>query len=253
MCYPYENDTFILDSDASGHAIGAVLSQVQNGKEKVIAYASKTLSESQRKYCTTYRELLAVVTFVKYFRHYLLGQKFKIRTDHASLIWLKNFKNPEGMVARGISILDSYNFEIEHRKGSQHTNADSLSRKPYRLCKREDCPFCTESSCTNFSENLIRQNIAPVRAQKSETDETILYTESENDETLPYADDSFDQEGPINISNWLRIWTNAEIVTWQSEDPDISKIIELKSNFEQKPGREEVSGLSYEIRNLWSL
>ena len=46
------------------------------------------------------RELLAVVTFVRQFRHYLFGQKFIIRTDHASLTWLRNFKEAEGMVAR---------------------------------------------------------------------------------------------------------------------------------------------------------
>ena len=56
LSYPSENGQFILDSDASGHAIGAVLSQIQNGEEKVIAFASKMLSESQKKYCTTYIE-----------------------------------------------------------------------------------------------------------------------------------------------------------------------------------------------------
>lgn len=71
--YPTENGEFILDTDANGHAIGAILSQIQNGEEKVIAYASKMLIDTQKKYCTMYRELLAGVNFVKYFRHYLLG------------------------------------------------------------------------------------------------------------------------------------------------------------------------------------
>ena len=77
--------TFILDTDASLYAIGAVLSQLQDGQERVLAYASKTLSDAQRAYCTTKWELLAVVYFTKHFQQYLAGQHFKLRTDHASL------------------------------------------------------------------------------------------------------------------------------------------------------------------------
>ena len=85
LAYPIENGDFILDTDASLHGIGAVLSQVQCGEAKVIAYASRTLNKSQQRYCTTYRELLAVVTFIKQFRHYLWGRKFTVRSDHSSL------------------------------------------------------------------------------------------------------------------------------------------------------------------------
>ena len=84
---------FILDTDGSQTGIGAVLSQVQDGDERVIAYASRSLNKSQQKYCTTMIELLAVVTFVKQFRHYLWGRKFLVRTNHASLTWLQNLKN----------------------------------------------------------------------------------------------------------------------------------------------------------------
>lgn len=253
LCYPVENGQFILDTDASGHAIGAVLSQVQEGEEKVIAYASKMLGDSQRKYCTTYRELLAVVTFVKYFRHYLLGQKFKVRTDHASLIWLKNFKNPEGMVARWITVLDSYNFTLEHRRGSQHANADALSRKPYRLCKRDDCPGCQKSEvCVD------KVVVNPVRAE-IDPDDTIPYVDNstEQDETIPFVEENSDlnetTEEALDFSNWLRVWSQEELKTWQENDSDLSKIIEMKNQFDEKPGREQVSGSSYEVRTLWSL
>ena len=91
---------FILDTDGSQTGIGAVLSQIQDGDERVIAYASRSLNKSQQKYCTAMIELLPVVTFVKQFRHYLWGRKFRVRTDHASLTWLQNFKESEGMLAR---------------------------------------------------------------------------------------------------------------------------------------------------------
>ena len=117
-----------------------MLSQVQLKEERVIAYASKT----QQRYCTTYRELLAVVTFVKHFRHYLWGRKFIVRSDLSSLKWTKNFKNPEGMVARWLSVLSTYDFVIEYRRGSVHTNADAMSRKLCRSCKNPECLDCKD-------------------------------------------------------------------------------------------------------------
>ena len=119
LSYPETDGDFILDTDGSQFGIGAVLSQIQNGEERVIAYASKSLNKAQQRYCTTFTELLAVVTFIRHFRRYLWGRHFLVRTDHSSLTWLRNFKDPEGMIARWLTILDTYNFNIQHRKGMQ--------------------------------------------------------------------------------------------------------------------------------------
>jgi hypothetical protein len=81
-------------------AIGTVLSQEIDGAEIVIACASWTLTKTECKYCVTRKELLAVVHFVKHFRHFLYGKTFTVRTDHSSLPWLMNFKNAEGQLAR---------------------------------------------------------------------------------------------------------------------------------------------------------
>jgi len=74
LAYPDPALPFILDTDASDVAIGATLSQVQDGEERVIAYGSRTLTKPERNYCVTRRELLAVAYFTRYYRHYLLGQ-----------------------------------------------------------------------------------------------------------------------------------------------------------------------------------
>ena len=103
--YPLPDAPFLLDTDASNYAIGAVLSQIQDGEERVIAYYSQTLSRPQRQYCVTRKELLAVVKAVQHFHPYLYGQHFTVRTDHAALKWLLSFKNPEGQVARWIQRL----------------------------------------------------------------------------------------------------------------------------------------------------
>jgi hypothetical protein len=101
LAYPDYTKPFILDTDASNSGIGGVLSQRDaNGEERVIAYASRALSKPERNYCVTRRELLAAVYFTKYFRLYLLGQPFTLRTDHGSLTWLRNFNEPDGHLAR---------------------------------------------------------------------------------------------------------------------------------------------------------
>lgn len=136
----------ILDTDASDVGIGAILSQVKQGMERVLAYGSRKLSE--QNYCTTRRELLAVVEFMSHFWQYLLGQPFIVRTDHSSLRWLTKMKEPEGQLARWLERLCEYNFEIIHRSGQLHTNADSLSRSPCCQscpCKLPDHSFHSES------------------------------------------------------------------------------------------------------------
>ena len=77
-----------MDTDASDKAIETVFSQVLDGKERVVAYVNFVLSTAQRNYCVTRKEWLAIAVFMK---HYLLGNKLKVRTDHNSLIWLMRF------------------------------------------------------------------------------------------------------------------------------------------------------------------
>lgn len=129
LAFPNNKDTFILDTDASFTAIGAVLSQKQGTEEKVIEFASKKMTKTQQRYCITRKEMLAVVTFVKQFHHYLLGKRFIIRTDHKALIFMLNWEKPNStQYCKWIADLQYYDFAIEHRKGEKHSNADFMSR-----------------------------------------------------------------------------------------------------------------------------
>ena len=114
LAYPKPDGipVFILDTDASNIGIGGILQQVPDGKEQAIAYASNKLDKSQQRYSVTRRELLAMVTFIHQFKHYLLGRKVILRTDHGALKWLYNFKDTQGQLARWIETLAQYNFEI---------------------------------------------------------------------------------------------------------------------------------------------
>ena len=89
-----------------------MLSQVVNGCERVVAYASRILNKAERKYSVTRKELLAVVTFAKHFRSYLLGRRFVLRTDHSALQWVYSFKEPEGQTARWLEMLQEFDFEV---------------------------------------------------------------------------------------------------------------------------------------------
>ena len=135
--YPRPEGLYILDTDASAYGIGAVLHQVQDEEEKVIAYASKAMSHEEQQYCTTRRELLAIVRFLQHFRHYLYGRKVIVRTDHGSLRWLMNFKQPTGQLARWLERITEYDIEIVYRPGRRHNNADTMSRMPCKQCGQE--------------------------------------------------------------------------------------------------------------------
>ena len=130
LAFPCLQQPFILYTDASQFAMGAVLAQVQDGMEKTIGYASKALSKSQTKYSATRREFLAIVTFTRHFHHYLLVRKFTIVTDHRALQWLHNFEDPDEMTARWLERLAAFGYTVRHRPGTSIGHADGLSRVP---------------------------------------------------------------------------------------------------------------------------
>lgn len=124
---------FLLQTDASEFGIGCVLSQELEDGEHVIAYGSRTLTKSERQFSVTEKECLAVLWSVEKFRPYLEGSQFTVVTDHHSLLWLHNLKDPVGRLARWAVRLQQYNFTMRHRKGSAHVVPDALSRAVGRL------------------------------------------------------------------------------------------------------------------------
>ena len=110
-------------------------------------------------------ELLAVVWALKVFKPYLLAQPFLVRTDHNSLRWLLNFKEPSGQVARWLDFLAQFRFSIEHRPGSQHRNADGLSRQPVQaVLLKEDL-----SKLVRETQNDTNLKLVVERLEKKET------------------------------------------------------------------------------------
>ena len=134
LAYPqFHGKPFILDTDFSVDlgAIGGVLSQEQDGQERVIAYGARRLQPRERNYASTKGELLAVIFFLQYYKYYLLHRPFILRTDNRALTWIRSLESPTGMILRWLEILASFDFTVRHRKGTLHGNDDSLSRAPH--------------------------------------------------------------------------------------------------------------------------
>ena len=129
LIFPNFELLFIIDTDASETALGAVLSQMIDGKEYPIAFESRVLTKTEINYDTTKRDALGVVQAVQWFKPYIHGSKCIIRTDHASLQWLFR-QNSIGMTFRMVQKLQEYDYQIVHRPSDNHCNADGLSRRP---------------------------------------------------------------------------------------------------------------------------
>ena len=251
--HPHPDGTFVLDTDASLTALGGVLSQRFPGDdtEHIVVFASKTLNKSQRNYCATYKELLAIVEMIRHFRHYLWGRHFEVRTDHASLRWLRNYKDADGLLARWLARLQEYDFKIIHRAGKLHGNADGLSR--CHICKNPDCPsgkalpMLTSSESDPAPDTPKRQQVRALRSDSAATDDsctTDSLSESERNEQRA-ADRLLDK------LPWLDAYTLNDISSAQQADADISIVYKwILDDF--VPDAEELRSYSSDVRILMS-
>lgn len=147
---------FIVQCDSSSYGLGAVLSQVYNGKEHVICYLSRSLNKCERNYTVTELECLAVLWSVEKLRCYLEGQKFTIITDHHSLVWLNNLKNPQGRLGRWVVRLQQFDYVIIHRPGKYHLVPDCLSRAIPDLTEISEIELLKENQ-DNWYKNLVNK------------------------------------------------------------------------------------------------
>ena len=249
LSHPSPDGLFVLGTDSSDYQLGGALYQIQDGVEKPICFASHTLLKQHKNYCTTRKELLAVVKFCRQFRHYLLGRFFIIRSDHNSLVWLTRFKHLEGQLARFLKELSQYNFKLLHRKGAEHINAYALSRIRDPLSKCDcyragqdlrdlpcgGCHYCTgaHKQWARFNDDV--DDVVPLVIHSIEASERAP------DQTLPESQ---------TVSNWMESLTSPELRRAQTEDPDIGIVMNwLEHSY--GPTTRELQLCSPETRALW--
>ena len=139
LAYPDYERPFKVFTDASSFAVGGVLSQDDTeGNEHVISYVGRALTPPERNYGISEKECLALGFAIKKLDCYLRFSTFTAIVDHSSLKWLFSLKEPTGKFARWITLLQGYTFDIKHRAGQVHQNADGVSRREYAPPTQED-------------------------------------------------------------------------------------------------------------------
>lgn len=186
--YPDFSKPFILTTDASNFALGAILSQGTIGSDKPICYASRTLTDTETNYSTIEKELLAIVWATKYFRPYLFGHKFKIVTDHKPLQWLMSLKDPNSKLVRWRLKLEEFDYEIVYKKGKLNSNADALSRIK-----------------TPSSETKVELNANDINAHNPNSNCSTIHSATEN-----LDDHIYISERPLNEFNIQLILKTSE-------------------------------------------
>ncbi|XP_030760526.1 uncharacterized protein LOC115885682 [Sitophilus oryzae] len=144
LSQPNFSEKFFIESDASDTGLGGVLLQKIDGENKIIAYASRSLSRTERNYSTVEKECLAVLFNIEKFRCYIEGVPFSVVTDNHSLLWLNNLSNPSGKLARWSVRLRQHTFDIIHKKGVSNVIADAMSRIPGSEDVQEHTPDISE-------------------------------------------------------------------------------------------------------------
>jgi len=231
LAYPVIGSAFIVDTDASNEGVGAVLSQIQDGGERVIAYMSKSMNKHERSYCITRKELLAVITALKHFHIYLYGQEILVRTDNSAVSWIKTLKVPTGQVARWLQELNTYNITVVHRAGRSHSNADALSRRPCKSCKHQQ-----ELQLTFETENEDQEVAALLEEVRAVTRGQAVNKQSSE---------------LTNNQVLLDGWDPVEIGTSQDGDPGIGRIKVALESDQPRPNWSDISAEMSELKTLW--
>lgn len=182
LCTPNFNLEFTVHTDASSVGLGAILSQVQDGKERVVCYGSKALSATQRRYSATDRECLAIYWALHLWRIYLLGRRFTVVTDHSALRWLfeSNHRDPHNRLARMVHSLQEFEFNVVYRAGVQHTNADALSR----MIPDSESPSLAEDIIINSVTAVTRSATNSLPPKQPRLDPELMIWDDADEERL---------------------------------------------------------------------
>lgn len=128
----------LKDKLAARLGLGAILAQVQDGRERIIHSASHSLYTAEKNYCAT--KCLAIYWGICSFRHFLLCMPFEVFTDHYSLKGLRSMKSENAVLHRWAAYLEEFNFTVIHRPGKKQAHVDALSHLPLENAEQQEEP-----------------------------------------------------------------------------------------------------------------
>ena len=231
LAYPDfdSEEPFIVDTDYSHEGLGTVLSQVQDGVERPISFNARRLKPSESQYASHKGELLALIFAIDTYKFFLTGRKFLVRTDNSALSWLKTQKDPKGILMRWLRILSTYDFEIQHRAGTKHGNADSLSRTSH-------APFLSKQEAQDIlsDDQILLLGEAP-EDDGQDSDSSIESEDLDTDPRVPSRTEFPVPQGPDEET----------IAEMQSSDATLSKVISWVKTH-HKPSSQEYKLLNPE-------
>ena len=231
LAYADFSKPFVLHTDASTEGLGAVLYQVQDGQEKVIAYASRGLRNSERNYPAHKLEFLCLKWSVtEKFHDYLYGNQFEVCTDNNPLTYVLSSAKLDATGHRWLAALSSFNFTLRYRSGKSNGDADGLSRRPQEttemfpdvvkaisqayLVNRGSCPYVETLVITNQSQ-IVDSEECP-QLESTELSSVDWAVEQSKDITLSRVihllRNGYDPEKPcqvkedLNVSKYLEDW-----------------------------------------------
>ena len=223
-----EGRPFIFDSDWCQEGMAQSISQVQPGpdgmRERVIAHGGRKCTVAERNYSSNKGETCSFIDGLQKFEHILRYAPFKARVDNRCLSYIRNLKKPTGIWIRWLELIESFQFDIEHRAGKKHANVDALSRAPH-------LPPPTEEMERISSEYLCAL-----------TGPQLDEVERLNQATLEELDETADKIEQFPLSN-------RQIRQAQRDDPDIRTMFNLVGTG-VKPTKDERRRQSWEVQQM---
>ena len=262
LSYPQFDREFILYCDASNYSISYILGQKdEHNREYVIAYAGRSLSDTEKRWPITHREALSLIECIKHFHVYLSHKPFVVFTDHAALKSIRYNKNITGRLARWAILLQSYDFEVIHKPGKLNTNADSLSRieydnktppahtldsdihnltsQIYAMKSTSTTPALHNTACASHSDTHTLSHIATLARINTSAATILPLTQPvlmatgkpvNSIEAILQAEENYISLSPLEHFTEILHKADIDLKTMQNNDSELKKIIDYLSS-----------------------
>ena len=249
---PDYSTSFIVETDACDTGLGAVRSQMQDGKRRVIAYASRSLRGAKKNmdnYSAMKFELLALKwAITEQFRDYLLSAKFTVSTDNNPLTFLMTKSKLSTVEQRWTAALAPFNFDIKYRSGKLNVNADVLSRLNHHRQNIQVSNDLAEACMTTVIPPSIRVCALETTVQGFESSST----DTSDAETFPLTTPDREQSTYQDATGTFPSLPSRYIRELQEEDGVISRFLVYwqLNRLERKPSRTERETESKQVLRL---